>query len=146
MTPQGDPSGSSGSAEAATAQQPQHEQQQLQQEQQQQQQQQQQPEQEQTPSPVDENPMLQTALTRRFRGRFQPMQMPNYETIMQEDMMNNCGVKSVIAGVMGGLLGVAFGVFTASLDTQVQAHPSGASPYLWYLKPPWVPPPPCSQE
>jgi hypothetical protein len=70
-------------------------------------------------NPGDDNPMLQTSLTRRFKGRFQPMQMPNYETMMQEDMMNNCGVKSVIAGVMGGLLGVAFGVFTASLDTQV---------------------------
>jgi hypothetical protein len=38
---------------------------------------------------------------------------------LQEEMMNNCGVKSVIAGVMGSALGVAFGVFTASLDTQV---------------------------
>lgn len=73
-------------------------------------------------NPGDSNPMLQTSLTRRFRGRYQPLQMPSFETMMQEDMMNNCGVKSVIAGVMGGLLGVAFGVFTASLDTQVRAR------------------------
>lgn len=66
------------------------------------------------------NPMLQTALTKRFRGKFEPLAMPTYETMMQEDFMNNCAVRSTIAGGMGGLLGVAFGVFTASLDTQVR--------------------------
>lgn len=68
---------------------------------------------------ADIHPMLQTSLTKRFTGKYKPLQMPTYDLIMQEDMMNNCGVKSVIAGVMGGVLGVAFGVFTASLDTQV---------------------------
>lgn len=63
--------------------------------------------------------MLQTSLTKRFKGKFQPLQMPTYESMMQEDFMNNCAVRSCIAGGMGGLLGVAFGVFTASLDTQV---------------------------
>lgn len=112
MASPGDQPSSSGSSAAEPEQQP------SQPLAEQQQEQQRQTEQEQASSPGDDNPMLQTALTRRFRGRFQPMQMPDYETIMQEDMMNNCGVKSVIAGVMGGLLGVAFGVFTASLDTQ----------------------------
>lgn len=70
--------------------------------------------------PEDVNPMLQTSLTKRFKGRIQPLQMPNYESMMQEDFMNNCAVRSTIAGGMGGLLGVAFGVFTASLDTQVR--------------------------
>jgi import inner membrane translocase subunit TIM22 len=64
--------------------------------------------------------MMQTSLTKRFRGRIQPMQMPTYESMMQEDFMNNCAVRSTIAGGMGGMLGVAFGIFTASLDTQVR--------------------------
>jgi hypothetical protein len=71
--------------------------------------------------PQDGNPMLQTSLTKRFRGKIQPLQMPTYESMMQEDFMNNCAVRSAIAGTMGGALGVAFGIFTASLDTQVRA-------------------------
>jgi hypothetical protein len=39
--------------------------------------------------------------------------------MMAEDAMNNCGVRAIIAGAGGALLGVAFGVFTASLDTGV---------------------------
>jgi len=46
-----------------------------------------------------------------------PLKLPSQEEMMQEDIMNNCAVKSVISGIMGGLLGVAFGIFTASMDT-----------------------------
>lgn len=77
--------------------------------------------------------MLQTSLTKRFRGKIQPLQMPNYESMMQEDFMNNCAVRSAIAGTMGGALGVAFGVFTASLDTQVRLrgmHERGVLPMV----------------
>ncbi|KAF8067340.1 TIM22-1 [Scenedesmus sp. PABB004] len=97
------------------------------------------------PAPAEEaaevNPMLQTSLTRRFQGRFKPMVMPTYDLIMQEDMMNNCGVRSVIAGVMGACLGVAFGVFTASLDTQgIDAAPLGepAKPTRVVLRETWM--------
>lgn len=51
------------------------------------------------------------------------VEMPSYEQIMQEEAMNNCFVKSVISGAMGGLLGVAFGVFTASVETSGGVDP-----------------------
>jgi hypothetical protein len=35
------------------------------------------------PTPGEDNPMLQTSLTKRFKGRFQPMQMPTYDLMMQ---------------------------------------------------------------
>jgi hypothetical protein len=73
-----------------------------------------------TSQPV--NPMLQTALTKRFQGRYQPLQMPTPEQIMGEDLMNNCAVKCLLSGVGGGVLGVAFGIFTASLDTSVRTQ------------------------
>jgi hypothetical protein len=64
--------------------------------------------------------MLQTALTKRFQGRYQPLQMPTPEQIMGEDLMNNCLVKCLLSGAGGGVLGAAFGIFTASLDTSVR--------------------------
>ena len=65
--------------------------------------------------------VFDTAITERFRGKYQPIMPPSYEQMLSEDVMNNCAVKSVIAGAMGGALGVAFGIFTASLDTGVSA-------------------------
>lgn len=71
---------------------------------------------------------FETHLTERFRGRFQTITPPSYEMMMQEDIMNNCGVKSVMSGVMGGALGAAFGIFTASLDTGVSAYHTLTTP------------------
>jgi hypothetical protein len=70
-------------------------------------------------------PYVHTSLTQRFRGKFQRLEFPTFEQMMAEDAMNNCGVRSVIAAAGGALLGVAFGIFTASLDTGVSTTSCG---------------------
>jgi len=52
--------------------------------------------------------------------------------IAQEDFMNNCLIKGALSGVMGGLAGGAFGLFTASIENSggVSAWHSLHSAYL----------------
>jgi len=45
--------------------------------------------------------------------------MPTPEQIVQEDMMNNCGIRTVMSGVMGMGLGLVFGVVMGSMDAGV---------------------------
>lgn len=42
------------------------------------------------------------------------------EQLAQEDLMNNCAVKTVISGIMGSVLGAAFGIFMGAMDTAVR--------------------------
>jgi import inner membrane translocase subunit TIM22 len=50
------------------------------------------------------------------KKKYKQLEPVHYDQIMQEDMMNNCAVKSTISGVMGGAMGIAFGVFMSSLE------------------------------
>ena len=54
------------------------------------------------------------------------------EQLIQEDLINNCAVKTVISGVMGSALGVAFGIFMGAMDSAVSIPlllPSPQKPY-----------------
>lgn len=42
------------------------------------------------------------------------------EQLAQEDLMNNCLVKTIISGVMGSGLGLVFGVFMGAMDSAVR--------------------------
>jgi type IV secretory pathway VirB10-like protein len=50
------------------------------------------------------------------KKKWEPLQVPSPMQIVQEDAMNNCLVKGTISCVMGGLAGLAFGLFTASIE------------------------------
>jgi hypothetical protein len=41
------------------------------------------------------------------------------EQLAQEELMNNCFVKTVISGIMGSGLGLVFGVFMGAMDSAV---------------------------
>jgi hypothetical protein len=61
---------------------------------------------------------------KRGPAKFDPLSFPSPDQIMAEDAFNNCVVKTVVASGMGGLMGLAFGIFTASMDNSMVSAPS----------------------
>ncbi|KAI9110659.1 hypothetical protein K1719_018525 [Acacia pycnantha] len=53
------------------------------------------------------------------KPQIQPLILPTVEQIRGQDIYNNCVVRSVFSGVMGGGLGFFMGLFIGSLDTSV---------------------------
>lgn len=54
------------------------------------------------------------------RKVYKQLVLPSPEQIAQEDLMNNCGVRTVLSGVMGAGLGAVFGVFMVTMDAAVR--------------------------
>ncbi|GAX73903.1 hypothetical protein CEUSTIGMA_g1353.t1 [Chlamydomonas eustigma] len=52
----------------------------------------------------------------KTKAKYQPIALPTTEQMMMEDVMSNCFVKTAISGLMGGVAGLAFGLFSASLE------------------------------
>jgi len=53
---------------------------------------------------------------RKPKKQYAQLQMPSPEQMAQEETMNNCGVRTVLSGVMGAGLGVVFGIFMGTMD------------------------------
>ncbi|VVA91756.1 unnamed protein product [Arabis nemorensis] len=51
--------------------------------------------------------------------QIQPIRMPTMEEIRAQELWNNCAVKSVASGVMGGGLGLMMGLFLGALDNPI---------------------------
>ncbi|KAK9663991.1 hypothetical protein RND81_14G011800 [Saponaria officinalis] len=49
----------------------------------------------------------------------EPIRLPSPEEIRGQDIWNNCAVRSVMSGVMGGGMGVMWGIFMAALDNPI---------------------------
>ena len=56
----------------------------------------------------------------RKRKEYARIEPPSPEQLVQEDMINNCAVKTVISGIMGSALGICFGVFMGAMDSAVR--------------------------
>lgn len=52
----------------------------------------------------------------RPRKTYDPIVMPSPEQMAADDQLNNCAVRTVLSCVMGGALGVAFGLFMGTVD------------------------------
>ena len=56
----------------------------------------------------------------RKRKEYARIEPHSPEQLVQEDMINNCAVKTVISGIMGSALGICFGVFMGAMDSAVR--------------------------
>ena len=68
-----------------------------------------------TPTPT-KTPRPSWPPPRRPKKTYPQLQLPSPEQMAQEDAMNNCGVRTVLSGVMGAGLGVVFGIFMGTMD------------------------------
>lgn len=53
------------------------------------------------------------------KPQMEKFHLPTPEEIRGQDIWNNCAVRSVVSGVMGGGLGVMMGIFFAALDNPI---------------------------
>ncbi|XP_028753351.1 mitochondrial import inner membrane translocase subunit TIM22-4 [Neltuma alba] len=53
------------------------------------------------------------------KPQIQPIRLPTVEEIRGQDIWNNCAVRSVVSGVMGGGIGLFMGLFLGSMDTHL---------------------------
>lgn len=68
---------------------------------------------------LPDTPPQKPAVKGKPKKEYRQIQMPSAEQIVQEDMMNNCGIRTVMSGVMGMGLGVLFGVVMGTMDAGV---------------------------
>ncbi|CAN6313145.1 unnamed protein product [Urochloa humidicola] len=62
----------------------------------------------------------------------EPIRMPTVEEIKGQDIWNNCAVRSVVSGVMGGGLGVLMGLFFGALDNPIMQEEMTARQQIVY--------------
>ncbi|KAG6631161.1 hypothetical protein I3843_13G060200 [Carya illinoinensis] len=53
------------------------------------------------------------------RPPIEPLRLPTVEEIRGQDIWNNCAVRSIVSGVMGGGLGLFMGMFLGALDNPI---------------------------
>ncbi|XP_015632050.1 mitochondrial import inner membrane translocase subunit TIM22-4 isoform X1 [Oryza sativa Japonica Group] len=62
----------------------------------------------------------------------EPIRLPTPEEIKGQDIWNNCAVRSVVSGVMGGGLGVLMGLFFGALENPITAEEMTARQQIVY--------------
>ncbi|XP_050367486.1 mitochondrial import inner membrane translocase subunit TIM22-4 [Argentina anserina] len=69
------------------------------------------------------------------KAPIEPLKMPTVEEIRGQDIWNNCAVRSVASGVMGGGLGLMMGMFLAALDNPInQDQMTGKQQFIYTAK------------
>ncbi|KAK0604961.1 hypothetical protein LWI29_021380 [Acer saccharum] len=67
--------------------------------------------------------------------KYEPIRMPSMEDVRAQDVWNNCAVRSVFSGVMGGGLGLCMGLFVGALDNPLmQDTMTGREQFMYTMK------------
>ncbi|KAL9371256.1 hypothetical protein Peur_036396 [Populus x canadensis] len=67
--------------------------------------------------------------------QIQPFRMPTIEEVRAQEVWNNCAVRSVASGVMGGGLGLFMGLFLGALDNPImQDEMTGRQQFIYTAK------------
>ncbi|KAL5580660.1 hypothetical protein UlMin_013102 [Ulmus minor] len=65
----------------------------------------------------------------------EPIRMPTVEEIRGQDLWNNCAMRSVVSGAMGGGLGLFMGLFLGSLENPImQSEMSAKEQFIFTAK------------
>ncbi|KAJ9698764.1 hypothetical protein PVL29_007699 [Vitis rotundifolia] len=73
--------------------------------------------------------------TEAEKPQIEPIRMPTVEEIRGQDIWNNCAVRSVASGVMGGGLGLLMGLFLGALDNPImQEEMTGRQQFIYTAK------------
>ncbi|KAF5446660.1 hypothetical protein F2P56_032270 [Juglans regia] len=69
------------------------------------------------------------------RPTIEPLRLPTVEEIRGQDIWNNCAVRSIVSGVMGGGLGLFMGMFLGALDNPImQEEMTGRQQFIYTAK------------
>lgn len=74
----------------------------------------------------------QAATKETERPKIEPLRLPTHEEIRGQDIWNNCAVRSVVSGIMGGGLGVFMGLFLGALDNPLMQEEMTAKQQFIY--------------
>ncbi|XP_031271853.1 mitochondrial import inner membrane translocase subunit TIM22-4 [Pistacia vera] len=69
------------------------------------------------------------------KPQYEAFRMPTTEEIRAQEVWNNCAVRSVVSGVMGGGLGFAMGIFLGALDNPImQEEMTGRQQFMYTMR------------
>ncbi|KAK6935676.1 hypothetical protein RJ641_032706 [Dillenia turbinata] len=69
------------------------------------------------------------------QSQIEPIRLPTIEEMRGQDIWNNCAVRSVVSGIMGGGLGIFMGLFLGALDNPImQEEMTGKQQFIYTAK------------
>ncbi|XP_052187533.1 mitochondrial import inner membrane translocase subunit TIM22-4-like [Diospyros lotus] len=81
------------------------------------------------------NGSMPSALNEAQKPPIEPLRLPTVEEMRGQDIWNNCFVRSVVSGVMGGGLGLCMGLFMGALDRPLmQEEMTGRQQFVYTAK------------